>query len=340
MSDKPIKIGVIGTGAVAQIAHLPAYQRLDGVEITAICDPDQAKVQKLAEKYAVTHVFTDYTDLVKLPDLDAVDICTPNHLHAEIAISALNAGKHVLCERPLGRNAAETEQVLDASQSTGKILMVGYNNRFREDAQLLKKFMEQKELGDIFYVKTGWLRPKLSFLESWQSHRTTAGGGVFMDLGVPMLDLGRWLIGAPKVESVTAAFHSKVYQQTVEDSAVALIRFENDVTMNVEVTWGLLGDKDFHYLNVFGTHGGALLNPLRIHKEMHDSLVNLTPSIEASPGHVYKQSYEKELIYFIDHVRSGTPPMCNGEEALEVMRIVDAIYQSAKTKKTVELSES
>jgi len=337
MND-PIKVGIIGTGAIAQVSHLPAWKRNEDAEIVALCDINKNKVQFVAEKYGVAHVFHDPEELLRLPELDAVDICTPTHTHMELAIAALSADKHVLVEKPMARNYQESERMVKEAERRGKHLMVAMNVRFRRDAHILQSFTAKGELGEIFYAKTGWLRRKERVVpRSWAVEKEMAGGGVFMDLGIQMLDVGLWLMGNPSPQSVKANIYNRVTQLPVEDSAAVFISLSNGATLTVEVSWTLLSDKDFFYTNLFGTHGAALLNPLRIHKELHGNLVNVTPARSETPANLYKKSYANEIEHFVCCLRGEATLISSGAENLSRMRIVDAVYESAQTGREVQL---
>jgi len=244
----------------------------------------------------------------------------------------------VLCERPLARNAAEAELMTKAAKKAGRVLMCALSHRFRADAQILKKFVDGRELGRIFYTKAGWLRQRTGWKpDEWRERKRVSGGGVLLDLGVQMLDLALWILGSPGVDSVTATAH-RPPQAEVEDSLSAFLRLEGGGTLTLEVTWGLLMEKDFAYCNLFGENGAALWNPLRLHRAMHGSLVNVTPEV-ASPKNLYKQAVENQLAHFLDAVRKGNPaPVGSGQEALAVMRLVDAIYKSAESGREVKLA--
>lgn len=337
MNEK-LKIGIVGTGAIAQIAHIPIWKRISDVELLAVCDINKNKARWIADKFGIQHVFEDVGELLKIEEIEAVDICTPTQSHTPIALDALSGGKHVLVEKPMARNYEESKRIVDCARKYDRKLMVGMNVRFRQDAVILNTFTKNGELGEIFYAKTGWLRRKEKMVNrTWFAEGEISGGGVFMDLGIQMLDVGLWLMGNHKAESVKATTYNKITQLKVEDSAAAFIRLVNGATLTVEVSWTLLSEKDFFYTNLFGTKGGALLNPLRIHKELHGNLVNVTPSKEESPMNIYKKSYENELRHFVHCLRNGRELASSGEENLERMRIVDAVYESAKTGREVEL---
>lgn len=334
--NSKVRIGVIGCGAIAQIVHFPILTKMEDVEVVGIADSDKTKVAALAEKYKIRNYFTDYEKLLATDAIDAILICTPNHTHAPISIAALSAGKHVMVEKPIARGADEAKTMTDEAKKRKRTLMVGMNHRFRPDAMVLKNFVKGKELGKIFYCKSGWLRRRGSWNENeWARKKLMAGGGVFMDLGIPMLDLSIWLMDNPKIKSVSSAMYNHYQKEGVEDSATVMLRFESDVVLNLEVSWTLLMENDFMYNNLFGTAGGALLNPLRIHKEMHGNLVNVTPTKMEKPENNYKKSYEYELKHFVECLKHDRPVMSGAEEALEIMRISEMVYQSAREKREI-----
>ncbi|HTR96700.1 MAG TPA: Gfo/Idh/MocA family oxidoreductase [Candidatus Acidoferrales bacterium] len=336
MARKTLKIGLIGVGAAAQVNHIPALRKVEGLELVALCDRDPEKAQRVAQKFGVPKAFARIEDLLELDGLDAVDVCTPNYLHAPMALAALEAGKHVLCERPLARSSDEAATMLKAAKKADRWLVCAVQHRFRPDAQLLRRFVEKGDLGEIFFAKAGWLRQKTEWdSDEWRRQKRESGGGVVLDLGFPMLDLSLWVLGQPKVESVTASVHRN-RKGEVEDSATAFFRLAGGATLTLELTWGLLMEKDFAYLNLFGSGGAALLNPFRVHKGMHGTLVNVTPTFETSRNQ-YRQSMEAQVEHFADTLRSDRKPMGSAEEILGVMELMDAVYRSAEQGKEVKV---
>ncbi len=336
MAKKALKAALVGVGVAGQVGHIPAWKKLENVELVALCDRDLEKATRVAQRFGIPLATSNFEDILGDPEIDLVDVCTPNFLHAPLTIAALESGKHVLVERPIARTAAEAEKMVKAAEKADRHLACALSHRFREDTKILKRFVDRGELGEVFYSKTGWLRQRTDWrTEEWRQQKSVSGGGVLMDLGVQMLDLALYVLGNPKVESVSASAH-RAGKAEVEDSLVALLRLEGVGVLNLEVTWGLLMEKDFAYLNLFGHSGAALWNPLRIHKGMHGSLVNVTPAVD-SPRNVYKQALDAQIAHFADCVRKGTTPIATGAEMLQVMRLVDAIYRSAEQGKEVRL---
>jgi predicted dehydrogenase len=330
-----LRIGLIGVGAAAQVNHIPAWKRIEGVELVALCDRDPEKAARVAAKFGIPKVHVRVDDLLADEEVDAVDICTPNYLHAPIGTAALESGKHVLCERPLARSASEAEAMVKAAKKADCHLMCCVQHRVRPDAQLLKKVVEKGDLGTVFSAKAGWLRQRAEWdSDEWRAQKRESGGGVVLDLGFQMLDLSLWVLGGPKVQSVTASVH-RARKDEVEDSATAFLRLDSGVTLTLELTWGLLMEKDFAFLNLFGSGGAALLNPFRLHRGMHGTLVNVTPTMETR--NLYKMSIEQQLQHFADVLRKNTKPMGHADEILPVMHLLDAVYRSAEQGKEVRL---
>lgn len=333
-----VRVAIIGAGWIAQVAHIPVWKKLENVELVAVCDTVKTRAKAVAEKYKIPQVFTRDEDLLKRDDLDAVDICVPTNMHERLTLDALSAGKHVLVEKPMSRTVEEGEKMVRASRQYKRQLMVAMNVRFRYDATNLKAFVDGGELGEVFYAKAGWMQRQKKWTEhAWLFQKKHSGGGVLMDLGVQMLDMTMWLLGNVKAKSVKANTYSHVAKRDVEDTAVALVHFENGVTLNLEASWTFLREDDLFYTNLLGTRGDAQLNPLRVTKELHGNLVNLTPSKPETPTNLYKNSYENELRHFISCLRDGTPMLSTGEESLERMRIIAAMYESAQRGKEVAL---
>jgi predicted dehydrogenase len=336
VAKKTLKVALVGVGAAAQVNHLPALKKLPEVELVALCDRDAEKAARVAQKFGVPHAYSRFEDLLADETIDAVDITTPNYLHAPMAVAALESGKHVLCERPLARSGTEAAAMAKAARKADRMLMCALQHRFRPDAQLLRRFVEKGDLGQVFHAKAGWLRQRTEWdSDEWRALKRESGGGVVLDLGFHMLDLSLWVLGDPQVESVTASVH-RSRKDAVEDSATAFLRLAGGGTLTLELTWGLLMEKEFAYLNLFGSGGAALLNPFRVHKGMHGTLVNVTPELEPQRNQ-YRQAMETQIQHFVDALRGGKKPMGLVEEVVPVMDLMDAIYRSAEQGKEVKV---
>lgn len=333
MTETQVRVGVIGAGAIAQVVHLPLLKELPGARIEALCDIHESKARVLADRLDVARVCHDHEALLASGDVDAVVICSPNHLHQEQTIAALEAGMHVLVERPLALHEEGTRAVLDAAEAADRTLMVGFNNRFRPDTRGVKSFVSSGELGDIFTIHGTWFNRKTRPRRATWRHRRATGGGVFMDLGIQVLDLCLWMLDYPEPVGVCAHLHPGE-RMDVEDSAAVLVRLDTGATVSVQVTWSLLAERDRHHLRLLGTTGTASTHPLKVVKEAEQGMLDVTPQI-LMPREAYTASYREELRHFIAAVAEGATTV--PRDQLRLMRIADAVYASAEQGIEVQL---
>jgi len=327
------KVLVIGLGGISQVIHLPILSKMEDIEIAGLCDIDKSKVRFVSSKYDVKNYFVNFEEMLDSVQADCCLVCSPNNMHKEHSVKALDKKLHVLVEKPIARTYIECLEIAEAAKKNNRKLMVGMNYRFRPDIMMQESFISANELGEIFYIKAGFLM-KRSTGENWSTDKESAGGGVFMDLGIVLLDTALWLLKYPKIKSVSAVNYYNTFKD-VEDSTFAMLRFENGTTLNIETSWSLHREDDLFFINVYGKEGSAAINPLKIYKRMHGTLVNVTPLKMEKPANIFKRSYEYELIHFFKSIREDTDLLSTGSEALDRMKIVDAIYKSAKQGKEI-----
>ncbi|MSR05783.1 MAG: Gfo/Idh/MocA family oxidoreductase [Gemmatimonadetes bacterium] len=332
-----MRIGVVGAGAISQVAHLPVLSKFKGVEVVGVCDNDVAKARALGGRFAVPDAFDDIEDLLAYAKPDAVVICTPSHLHEVHVVTALSAGVHVLCERPLSLTAEGVDHIVAARARANKVVMVGMNNRFRSDVQAVRGFLRDGELGELKTVRAGWsiYRPA-RMLPEWRRRRAQAGGGAMFDLGLPMLDLAWWLAGYPRPRHVAAALENPDSPGGVESSGCALIACDGGTSIFVDVSWRHTGDAERLWLDLQGDRGSASIAPLRVFKEMHATPVNVTPTGAAERENAFTTSYRSEWAYFLAAVRGEVaPPQLTDQ--MQIQRLLAAIYRSAEEGRDVVL---
>lgn len=329
------RVLITGLGGIAQIVHLPILSKMENVEIAGICDIDKSKTKSIAQKYGIKEAYTSIDEMLNNVEADCLIVTSPTSLHHEHSIKGLKKGLNVLAEKPLARNYAEAAEIVDAAKKAKKLLMVGMNHRFLPEVMMQESFVSAGEIGEVFYIKAGYLKKK-STTEKWSVNKTESGGGVFMDLGIVVLDIALWMMKFPKIKTVSAVNYNHAFKN-VEDSSFVLLRFQNGSTISIETSWSLHRSSDMFYVNVYGKEGSSSINPLRIYKNMHDTLVNVTPVKIEKPANVFKRTYEYELNNFINSVQTGKPSLSDGSEALERMKIIDAIYESAQSGKEIEL---
>lgn len=338
-SPERVRIGLVGTGAVAQVAHLPAYRHLRNAELIAICDSDATKLRALHERTAVRHAVSSLDDLLAIDEIDAVDICLPSQLHFEAVHQCLAAGKHVLCEKPLALTAGEVGQIIDAQKNSGRVVLVGMNNRYRDDSILLKKFIEDGALGDVFYARADWLKRRAIVRpDSWHYHGGPSGGGVIMDLGIQLLDLLLWLCDYPTPERVTASYYHNLAEVEVEDTAVIRLNCAGGLAMTIEVSWSVLMDEEKHSVHLFGSEGSGSLNPIQVYQRMHGKPVNVTPQAQRRMGNIFVESYQREIAFFAEVVagREAAPDL---DEQLTLARTIAAVERSAMDGREIVITE-
>lgn len=322
-----VRIGVVGAGAIAQVAHLGALSRQPDVEIVGICDIDAAKARSLAARLQIADVYDDIEDLLQYAAPEAVVICTPNHLHEIHVMTALEAGAHVLCERPLALSVEGVERVQAARERAGRTVLVGMNMRFRSDVQAVRQFLAGGEFGTVHGIRGGWYVYHAAAVPSWRRRRAESGGGAMLDLGLPVVDLALWLAGCPGVERVAAAFaHSE--PDGVEQSGCALLRCDTGLSIFVDVSWRHVGPKEKFWFDLLGDQGSASLVPFAVHKEIHGSPMNVTPTGAAGREDVVTASYRAEWAHFLAAVR-GDVPTPELEDQVALHRTMEAINRSA-----------
>ena len=322
-----VRIAVVGTGAIAQLTHIPVLAKLRGASLVALCDNDAAKARALADRFDVPDVFTDFEELLDSDELDAVVIATPNHLHEPHVLSALRAELHVLCERPLALGADGVERCLSAAQKVDRRLVVGHNHRYRTDVQALDQFIRNSELGQLTSIRAGALHVKRP-VDGWRNRRAESGGGVFLEHGFPLLDLAMWLADSPSPVRVSVSMHRGQAASDVEDAMQVLLECEKGFSIAFDVSSSYVGDEDRWWFEAHATRGSARLAPLRVTKELNGQPVDVSPSGAAARESPFLQSYRAEIAHFLAVIRGEAPYEPPVDQVL-VHRTLEAIYRAA-----------
>ncbi|MGM0940536.1 MAG: Gfo/Idh/MocA family protein [Bacillota bacterium] len=353
-----LRVAIIGCGGIAFGKHLPSLSRISEVELIAFCDSKKEKTQKAADQYGVANamIYEHYKELLANESIDVVHVCTPNISHAEITIAALNAGKHVMCEKPMAKSTEEAKAMLAAAEKSNKKLTIGYNNRFRQDSQYLRQVCQRGDLGNIYFAKAHAIRRRAVptwgvFLDGEKQ-----GGGPLIDIGTHALDLTLWMMDNYEPKAVMGATHHQLGKKenaanpwgawdpkdfTVEDSAFGFITMKNGATIILESSWALNSlDVDEAKCSLSGTDGGAdMKDGLRINGEEFGKLYTTNVDLDAGGVAFYDGETESaadlEARLWIDAIMQDNEPIVKPKEALVVTQILEAIYQSAKTGKAV-----
>ena len=333
--NERVRIGVVGAGAIAQLAHLAVISKMRGAELAALCDNDRAKARALADRFGIRDTFTDIEDLLELDDLDAVVVATPNHLHEPHVLSAVASKVDVLCERPLALSMRGVERILAAAQRAGQKVLVANNHRFRTDVQGLDRFVRGGELGKLAGIRAGDYRlPHPT--EGWRLRRAEAGGGAFLDLGVPLLDLALWLNDFPDPVRVSAHMERGKGASAVEQAMLVQITFANGFVFACDVATDYVGQEERWWFEVLATRGSARMAPLRVVKELNGRATDVSPTGAAGRESAFIQSYRAELAHFVAVLR-GEAPYEPPSDQVRLLKIVEAVYKSAEEEKEIRL---
>ncbi|RZT21501.1 Gfo/Idh/MocA family protein [Fictibacillus sp. BK138] len=349
-----LKVGVIGLGSISDL-HIKPYVNNPEVKLVAFCDMNQKRLEAAGQLYDVPNLYTSYQELLANQNVDAVSICTWNATHAEIAIAALEAGKHVLVEKPLCTTVEEAIQVEEAVKKSGKVLQVGFVRRYAKNTKLIKSFLDNGDFGELYYAKASCIR-RLGNPGGWFSDKERSGGGPLMDLGVHMIDICWYLMGKPKPVSVSGHTYSKLGDRSnvqnlsfykasdydaslnsVEDLATALIRFENGASLYVDVSFTIHGVQDEVAVKLYGDKGGFELEPkLAMTTEKHDTIIKITPQIDHL-NFQFEEAFQSEIEHFVSSCLGKTTTLSPVEDGLEVMKMLCGAYESARLGKEVLL---
>jgi predicted dehydrogenase len=345
-SVKPFRIAFIGTGFIG-LHQMKLLRHLPGVEIVAAADISERQLNKVKESHGVERVYTDYKKMLReVTDVDAVSICTPNGLHAENSIYALEAGKHVLVEKPMAMSAREAQRMVDTARRMGRQLVVGYQHRFEPRSKMIHDQIAAGAFGKILYVRAQGLRRR--GIPSWGvfGRKDLQGGGPLIDLGVHIVETAHYLMGAPRPVTATGATFCYIGNKpcqvnvpwgpwdhqtyTVEDLAVGTVRFDNGSMMTIESSFAAHIEKDVWNISIMGEKGGANWETGQLFLDQGGYMMNMTAAHVGTWDH-----FEYKMRHFVEVCRDGRTNEIPPEHALMVQKILDGVYASAEQGREV-----
>ena len=353
-SNKPLQLAFIGAGGV--LGHQMNYlKNVPNYAALAVADVSEDTLASAKQKYGIPHLFTDYKRmLAEMPEIEAVSVCTPNWLHAEHSIAALEAGRHVMVEKPMAMHARDAKRMIDAAAASGKQLVVGFQHRFEPKSRMIRKFIESGSFGKVLYVRVQALRRR--GIPSWGvfGRKDLQGGGPLVDIGVHMLETAHFLMGSPKPVSATAntfcylgdkpcaveapwgPWDHKTY--TVEDLAVGMIRFETGAMMAVETSFAAHVERDLWNVQVMGEKGGANFESGQVYTDQ---------TFPGGGGYMMTQTaahvgethpFEYKMRHFVEVARGVRYNEVPPEHGLMVQQMLDAVYESAEKGREVTIA--
>lgn len=336
-----LRIGLIGLGGISKAVHIPTYLHCGEVEIAGLCDIIESRAEEVRKNFfPAAKVYTDYRTLLQDPSIAAVDICTPNYLHSIMAVAALNAGKHVFCEKPDAVSPEEAVKMQQAAQNSGKVLMVMRNNRWVNTSRYLKQYVEAGRAGELYAGRCGWIRRRgIPGKGGWFTTKVQSGGG-------PLIDLAVWLMGSPRPVAVSGSTFCKFADVTtsdsvhssfgetradgifdVEDLAMGFIKFENGACLQIEFSWASNIECERNFVELRGSKAGFswVNTEIKLFTEEQNMLLNIQPSTTPAGGH------SDNILHFVDVLLHGAKPQFDPQQGVDIIRILDGIYRSAQT---------
>lgn len=349
-----LKFAIIGAGAIAK-SGAKAARSHDMTRLVAACDPSEKRVAELCEEFEIPERYSSADELLAKSDADAVYVAVPNRFHAPISLAALEAGKHVILDKPFAMNLGEAQEVAAAAKASGKVFMVGMNQRFREESQKIRSVVEQGVLGEVYHGKAFWFRRSgIPRMGTWFGSKELAGGGALLDIGVHLLDLCLFCMDNFEPVSVSGQTYTKFGNRglgeggwgksdrqddmvfDVDDFASAFIRMKDGATLSLDVTWACHTEEGNRMdVHLYGTEAGARLYPAKLFRT--DPLRSEYDVIESVNAPV-KYSHGCRFRNFFNSILGTETPMVTVEEALTVQKILDGIYESSSTGREVVLS--
>ena len=350
-----IRMGVVGAGFIGKV-HLGQFGSVEGVTLEGIYDPLEGAAAAAAREYGVNKVYESDTQLIESSEIDAVVLAVPNKLHAPLAVKALEAGKHVLLEKPMALSGTLAADIVRAQKKAGTVLMIAHQQRWEDLSLKIKAQADAGEFGRIYNAKTAmWRTCGIPGWGSWFTRMAESGGGPLIDIGVHAVDLAMYLMGNPKPVSVFGSTYAEFGPDKrgigswgtpqwdgvfdVEDLATAMIKMEDGSTLTLEVSWAANTDpSNGQLLHLMGTEGGVSMYPGRamfIHQKFGQTC---TTEIKPNP----KAANARDLLsrHFVECISTGTQPISDGLSGLKNNMILDAIYASAKSGDVVKLDWS
>ena len=348
--SKKVRVGFIGAGGIAG-THIKGLKQVEDVEVIALADPAEGACERHIKNHGLdgAKAFKSYKDLLKMKEVDAVDVCTPNWLHKQPAIDALKAGKHVMVEKPMAMKAREAQAMCDAAKAAKKVLTIGFQHRYKPAVQFVRRAVEEGQLGDVLYCRAQALRRR--GIPSWGvfGQKELQGGGPLIDIGVHILEVSWYVMGRPRPVAASSSCYTylgnkkpaatapwgdwdyKTY--TVEDLATGYVRFENGATLSIEASFAAHIENNAFNSVFMGTKAGAIVDggSARIFTDMAGKMVNVSPTVFEKD-----EAFAVKMRSWIEAIRGGEN-QAPGEDGWMVQQILDALYLSAERGKEVAI---
>lgn len=354
--DTEIKIGIIGTGQIGR-AHLTDYQRIPGAEVIAVCDIDKRKVQNIAQERGIPYYFTDFNDLLKLDEIEAVDVCLHNNLHAPVTISALEAGKDVFCEKPMAGSYRDAKLMYETARRLGRKLSIQLNSLFTMETRSAHRLIKDGHIGKIYYARSCHYRRRgRPFVDGYGTRffvkKEYSGGGALLDMGVYNIARILYLLDCPEVLTISGFISQQIgmYEERressnydVEDFAVGLARLEGGIVFSIEEAWAIHLDSGSGSF-IVGSKGGIKFDPLYFYSTLSDLELQASFDLEAVKARWQRcfpdeEAYDSPQAHWVSALQGRVPLIDTAGIALRTMLISEGIYLSSRLGHEVSAAE-
>ena len=346
-----LKVGIIGVGGISR-SHLPGWSASQHAEVVAGSDVVEEALKEWGATNGVDRLYNDPAALFADSDIDIIDVCTPNMYHAPLSIAALEAGKHVICEKPLAPTPGEVQRMIEARERSGKMLMTAQHFRFEGHSKALKAEIDAGALGEIYHARSWMLRRAGAPTKPGFILKQHSGGGSCIDIGVHILDLTLWMMGNPQPVTVSGVARNELARRggfsswerrtmpaeiDVEEFAAAFVRFANGATLVIEVSWLLHHDTmgEDMQMWLYGTDGGSHWPSCQILDSNNETMQQYNRTLKLFPPGL--EAHAQECVEFARAVAEGAPSPVPAEQSLQVLKILDGIYRSQKAGSEVRL---
>lgn len=340
------KVGVVGAGGAGRLLHLPALKEVPDVEVVALCDARKDRVKQVAEQFGIPKTFTDYKKLVK-EELDMVTIGLPNNLHADVACAALEAGKHVVVEKPLADSLENARRIVKSAEESGRHIFMAVQNRQRARAKMVREMVLKGRLGEVYHAQCSILRRRgYPGMGSWFTNKELSGGGCLLDIGVHVLDMTWYMLAEPKPLRAVGKTYAKFGHierkpssfgdfdpegvVDVDDFAAGFIVFEGGLSVALSISWAVNGQQSGFGVRIFGTKAGINYDPFTIYSEENGVVTDTTPMISDDFS-----AYNAEFVHYVNVCKGKEEPVVTPQSALTVQAMLDALYRSSEGDREV-----
>lgn len=342
--------GIVGAGGIARRRTIPSIKEIPNASIQAVMDTNTNGVIDLMKEYDIPDVYGNIDDMLRNADIDAVYIASPVLFHKEQAIKILEAGKHLLIEKPLGINASAAKEIMECAKQKNVCAGVAMVMRFHEGHQKIREMIRRKELGDIVTCRgqlTCWFPPMEG---NWRQNPAVSGGGALMDMGIHCIDLMKYLLD-DRAEKTVGVIENKSFSYAVEDSASLLLKMKKGATCYIDAYFNIPDQAAKCFLEIYGTKGSIIANgtigqdgcgDIKVCIEQEDKgyeSIQIRNQSSESMSLKFDEinMYAKQLSEFSDCIQKGKEPRTTMEDAYDTMRIIDAVYQSSKEERMIYL---